>query len=150
MPFFSHYYFIVSPKSASSGEKTIPLCVGLDWAERVRHDCASARLSSPPSLSSSHKGFYAKPEKEADGTLNLMTWEAGIPGKANVRGGHDHGLCVVRAPPRPQAHHSTYSSILPPASIDELARRPVQAAINLSRRLPKQAPKMCVGDSGRG
>ncbi|GFZ48700.1 Ubiquitin carrier protein 9 [Saitozyma sp. JCM 24511] len=26
-------------------------------------------------------GFYAKPVKAADGTLNMMVWEVGIPGK---------------------------------------------------------------------
>ena len=31
------------------------------------------------------QGFYARPEKEADGSLNLLVWEVGIPGKANVR-----------------------------------------------------------------
>ncbi|UZJ51174.1 hypothetical protein CBS101457_000494 [Exobasidium rhododendri] len=30
-------------------------------------------------------GFYARPEKGADGTLNLMSWEAGIPGKPNTK-----------------------------------------------------------------
>ncbi|PKI83783.1 Ubc9p [Malassezia vespertilionis] len=28
-------------------------------------------------------GFYARPEKEADGSLNLLVWEVGIPGKQN-------------------------------------------------------------------
>jgi ubiquitin-conjugating enzyme E2 I len=27
--------------------------------------------------------FYARPEKKADNSLNLMVWEAGIPGKEN-------------------------------------------------------------------
>lgn len=31
------------------------------------------------------QGFYAKPVKAADGTMNLMEWEVGIPGKAGVR-----------------------------------------------------------------
>jgi ubiquitin-conjugating enzyme E2 I len=30
------------------------------------------------------KGFYAKPVKAADGALDLMKWEAGIPGKAGT------------------------------------------------------------------
>jgi hypothetical protein len=30
------------------------------------------------------QGFYAKPVKAADGTMNLMEWEVGIPGKAGV------------------------------------------------------------------
>ncbi|WFD06998.1 SUMO conjugating enzyme Hus5 [Malassezia vespertilionis] len=29
-------------------------------------------------------GFYARPEKEADGSLNLLVWEVGIPGKQNT------------------------------------------------------------------
>ena len=30
------------------------------------------------------QNFYARPIKAADGTLNLMVWEAGIPGKPGV------------------------------------------------------------------
>ncbi|KAJ8473569.1 hypothetical protein ONZ45_g10047 [Pleurotus djamor] len=30
------------------------------------------------------KGFYAKPLKAADGSLNLLEWEVGIPGKPNT------------------------------------------------------------------
>ena len=30
------------------------------------------------------KGFYAKPAKANDGSLDLMRWEAGIPGKAGT------------------------------------------------------------------
>lgn len=29
-------------------------------------------------------GFYARPQKNADGTLDLRRWTAGIPGKANT------------------------------------------------------------------
>ncbi|KAG6860599.1 SUMO conjugating enzyme Hus5 [Termitomyces sp. Mi166 len=29
-------------------------------------------------------GFYAKPSKSPDGSMNLMEWEVGIPGKAGV------------------------------------------------------------------
>ncbi|KAF6763849.1 ubiquitin-conjugating enzyme9 [Ephemerocybe angulata] len=29
-------------------------------------------------------GFYAKPTKSADGSMNLMEWEVGIPGKSNT------------------------------------------------------------------
>jgi hypothetical protein len=28
--------------------------------------------------------FFARPMKSADGTMNLMKWECGIPGKAGV------------------------------------------------------------------
>lgn len=31
------------------------------------------------------QGFYAKPSKAADGSMNLMEWEVGIPGKQGVR-----------------------------------------------------------------
>lgn len=30
------------------------------------------------------QGFFAKPSKSADGSMNLMEWEVGIPGKPNV------------------------------------------------------------------
>lgn len=30
------------------------------------------------------QGFYAKPAKSADGSMNLMEWEVGIPGKPKV------------------------------------------------------------------
>lgn len=30
------------------------------------------------------QGFYARPAKAADGSLDLMNWEVGIPGKPNV------------------------------------------------------------------
>lgn len=30
------------------------------------------------------QGFVARPTKAADGTLNLMNWECGIPGKKGV------------------------------------------------------------------
>jgi len=29
-------------------------------------------------------GFYAKPAKKPDGSLNIMQWETGIPGKEGV------------------------------------------------------------------
>jgi hypothetical protein len=30
------------------------------------------------------QGFYAKPAKAADGSMNLMEWDVGIPGKPGV------------------------------------------------------------------
>lgn len=30
------------------------------------------------------QGFYAKPAKAPDGSMNLMEWEVGIPGKPGV------------------------------------------------------------------
>jgi ubiquitin-conjugating enzyme E2 I len=29
-------------------------------------------------------GFYARPEKNADSTMNLLQWTAGIPGKSGT------------------------------------------------------------------
>lgn len=31
------------------------------------------------------QGFYAKPTKAPDGSMNLLEWEVGIPGKTGVR-----------------------------------------------------------------
>lgn len=31
------------------------------------------------------QGFYAKPMKALDGSMNLLEWEVGIPGKQSVR-----------------------------------------------------------------
>ncbi|WVQ74279.1 hypothetical protein IAR50_003876 [Cryptococcus sp. DSM 104548] len=39
-------------------------------------------------------GFYAKPIKDADGTLNIMKWEVGIPGKAGTD--WEGGIYVVK------------------------------------------------------
>ncbi|WVN90845.1 uncharacterized protein L203_106088 [Cryptococcus depauperatus CBS 7841] len=39
-------------------------------------------------------GFYAKPLKAADGTLNIMTWEVGIPGKAGTD--WEGGMYIVK------------------------------------------------------
>lgn len=37
-------------------------------------------------------GFWAKPKKAADGTLDMKTWETGIPGREGVSG----GCCAAR------------------------------------------------------
>ena len=44
-------------------------------------------VSHKTSFSEAHidQGFYAKPTKAADGSMNLLEWEVGIPGKAGVR-----------------------------------------------------------------
>ncbi|AAW45405.1 hypothetical protein CNBH2090 [Cryptococcus deneoformans B-3501A] len=39
-------------------------------------------------------GFYARPTKAADGTLNIMSWEVGIPGKAGTD--WEGGMYVVK------------------------------------------------------
>lgn len=36
-------------------------------------------------LTFSPQGFFAKPAKASDGSMNLMEWEVGIPGKTGVR-----------------------------------------------------------------
>jgi hypothetical protein len=41
------------------------------------------------------QGFYAKPAKAADGSMNLMEWEVGIPGKTAVSDCHLSRLQVV-------------------------------------------------------
>lgn len=30
------------------------------------------------------QGFYAKPRKNPDGTMDLMNWDCGVPGKKGV------------------------------------------------------------------
>lgn len=59
------------PRSANSGARTIHLCV-------PTHPLHPHRLTVA-------QGFYAKPSKAADGSMNLLEWEVGIPGKAGVR-----------------------------------------------------------------
>ena len=71
------YAELVLPKNASSGERTIHSCVPRPVCPRVWLFV----LSVGPFLL---QGFYAKPAKAADGTLNLMEWDVGIPGKQNV------------------------------------------------------------------
>lgn len=41
--------------------------------------CLAARV-----LTRLLQGFYARPQKKEDGTLNIMVWEVGIPGKEGV------------------------------------------------------------------
>jgi hypothetical protein len=79
------------------------------------------------------QGFYARPEKGADGALNLMSWEAGIPGKANVSSaGVLKKLRIVIA---------DYLSSL---ATDQMGRRSVQVEAHISRRISQQATKMWV------
>lgn len=35
-------------------------------------------------LSDHPPGFFAKPKKAADGSVDIMQWDCGIPGKAGV------------------------------------------------------------------
>jgi len=62
----------VSLKSASSGERIIHLCV----FSRITLDAFLCKARP--------QGFYAKPLKAADGSMNLLEWEVGIPGKEGV------------------------------------------------------------------
>lgn len=51
--------------------------------------CLTTRCRSPRPCSRAQDhpyGFWAKPKKNADGSMDLKTWEAGIPGKEGVRG----------------------------------------------------------------
>ena len=41
-------------------------------------------IASDGSLCYCLQGFVARPTKAVDGTLNLMNWECGIPGKKGV------------------------------------------------------------------
>lgn len=48
--------------------------------------CATALLTRPPRYSKQWRkdhpfGFYARPQKNAQGVLDLKVWECGIPGK---------------------------------------------------------------------
>lgn len=53
-----------------------------------RKDHPFVCLNSPNAvrieLMAGKQGFYAKPSKALDGSLNLMEWEVGIPGKPGV------------------------------------------------------------------
>ncbi len=83
------------------------------------------------------QGFYARPRKQADGTLNLLQWEAGIPGKANV----------IHAPPRLLlriAPHSRLCALARRMHPDAMGRRAVPAAHRVSPRLPEQAADVLV------
>lgn len=62
----------VSLRSASSGARIIP--------SYASYRALEYRISLNVT-----KGFYAKPTKAADGSMNLLEWEVGIPGKAGVR-----------------------------------------------------------------
>jgi hypothetical protein len=45
------------------------------------------------------QGFYARPVKGEDGTLNMMIWECGIPGKAGVSVSQPPRQLLVRVRP---------------------------------------------------
>lgn len=66
------------------------------------------------------KGFYARPTKAADGSLNLLFWEVGIPGKPKVSAPQ-----IARA----AFSYSANADLLTgsPLLADPLGRGPVQA-----------------------
>ena len=49
-------------------------------------------------------GFWAKPIKAADGSIDLLQWEAGIPGRAGVRRRRAPRAPRARAPERALRH----------------------------------------------
>jgi len=49
-----------------------------EWLE------TEVNIASDSSLCYCLQGFVARPTKAVDGTLNLMNWECGIPGKKGV------------------------------------------------------------------
>ena len=54
-------------------EKTLDIMSGLA-TQRLRQERKNWRKDHPPH-------FWAKPSTNADGSLNLLSWTAGIPGK---------------------------------------------------------------------
>lgn len=48
------------------------------------HPCAVQSVERKKWRKDRPFGFYAKPEKNADGSTNLLVWRCGIPGKAKV------------------------------------------------------------------
>ncbi len=51
--------------------------------QAIAHAASSANTPLSPSFSHCFalQGFYARPAKAADGSLDLMNWEVGIPAK---------------------------------------------------------------------
>ncbi|KAI3483186.1 hypothetical protein L1887_53966 [Cichorium endivia] len=82
------------------------------------------------------QGFYARPAKAADGSLDLMNWEVGIPGKANV-GQLPHLVLSFASAHSPLA-------LCCSATTDAMGGRAVQAAHDVSRRIPEQAAQVQV------
>ena len=78
-------------------------------------------------------GFYARPERKADGSTDILSWTAGIPGKAGVRHSEARLHCL------PMQRRA-----LTPLSTDALGGRRLQAFHAVSTRLPVQATKVYV------
>ncbi|SYW73740.1 probable ubiquitin--protein ligase hus5 [Ustilago bromivora] len=65
-------------------------------------------------------GFYARPAKASDGSLDLMNWEVGIPGKANA------SICPFPLSSRPRFKISLTHSPSPSTSLSHAPLRPEQ------------------------
>lgn len=70
-------------------------------------------LVLPSALEQDHPyGFWAKPKKASDGTLDMKTWETGIPGKEGVSP-LSRGSFVSGSRRRADAHRHLYLSVAP-------------------------------------
>jgi ubiquitin-protein ligase len=70
--------------------------------EALSFGSISCAICSTETFPSIFKGFYAKPVKGADGSMNLMEWEVGIPGKAGVSLDHNmHAIYALLCPQTP-------------------------------------------------
>ena len=105
-------------KSGSNGGRIIPSYVILS---RHMHTTAS----NPGTI----QGFYAKPTKAADGSMNLLEWEVGIPGKQGVRMLAILGCMLVA---------------LNTCSADAMGRRCLQAHDDIPRRFVSSLPRHMV------
>lgn len=111
------------PRNGNSGARSVGV--------RTRSAGFSSHSSKVPSLSLTQDhpyGFWAKPKKAADGTLDMKTWETGIPGKEGVSRSDS---CAVTA-----LFPSTGSSLTNLFSLllaDHLGRRSVPRHAPVSR-----------------
>lgn len=82
------------------------------------------------------QGFYARPVKKADGTLNLLEWDVGIPGKPDVSllVGGDARAMLAGSSALTSADHRTCQ--------DALGWRNVHTEDGVSRRISCQTSEM--------
>ncbi|KAK4684476.1 ubiquitin-conjugating enzyme E2 I, partial [Tremellales sp. Uapishka_1] len=59
---------------------------------------SSGKASDRSMLISCVQGFYARPQKLEDGSLNMMMWEVGIPGKTGTNWEHGQYKVVMAFP----------------------------------------------------
>ncbi|POV99562.1 hypothetical protein PSTT_13692, partial [Puccinia striiformis] len=81
-------------------------------------------------------GFYARPTKNADSSLNMMIWDIGIPGKENV----SITRLIHKTDAEIELAFRTQSNLY--SSIDNLGRWSIQITSHFSRRLPIEATEM--------